>query len=192
MEESKLLSTIEEVKAISDPFKYRILMQYKKLEKPATVKQIADGLNEVPAKVHYHVKKMESLGILRLVYTEEIRGIVAKFYEPTAKNYEIKYSKELSDVNKKVMLAESGRLIGELYDTSKNTFLEQMDKQLLKNEKSKGTVMLNEILLTHNEENEFLLYIKEFVEKHSIKAEKDSEKHKYHFMISIAELIDEE
>ena len=43
-----------------------IMKQYYKLGKPATVKQIADEMNEVPAKVHYHVKKLESVGILKL------------------------------------------------------------------------------------------------------------------------------
>lgn len=108
---------------MSDPFKYRILMTFYKMEQPATVKQIADAINEVPANVHYHVKKMEQAGILQLIHTKEINGIIAKYYEPTAKTFDIRCSEELEEPNKKLMLAESQQMVSEVYNSSKNTFL---------------------------------------------------------------------
>jgi Predicted transcriptional regulators len=90
MEETKELNTVEEIKVLSDPFRYKILNCFYKVGVPSTVKQIADNLGEVPAKVHYHVKKMEKTGILILTHTKEVNGIVAKYYEPTAKRFEIK------------------------------------------------------------------------------------------------------
>lgn len=65
------------------------MKHYFRLNKPSTVKQIADEMGDVPAKVHYHVKKLEMAGILRLNHTKEINGIIAKYYEPTAKTYKI-------------------------------------------------------------------------------------------------------
>lgn len=59
------------------------------MKKPATVKQIADKLGEVPANIHYHVKKLEKSNIVSLDHTEEIRGIIAKYYKPTAERFEI-------------------------------------------------------------------------------------------------------
>ncbi len=50
-------------------------------------------MGEVPAKVHYHVKKLESAGILKLQHTKEINGIVAKFYQPTVDHSKSKIMK---------------------------------------------------------------------------------------------------
>ena len=80
---------MKEIKAFSDPYRMMIMKQYYKLARPATVKQIADEMGEVPAKVHYHVKKLESVGILKLKHTKEINGIIAKFYEPTAQTFKV-------------------------------------------------------------------------------------------------------
>lgn len=89
MKNVKVLTTLDEIKSFTDPYRIIIMKHYFRLGKPATVKQIADEMGDVPAKVHYHVKKLEAAGILRLNHTKEINGIVAKYYEPTAKTYKI-------------------------------------------------------------------------------------------------------
>jgi len=89
MKNVKILTTLEEIKSFTDPYRIIIMKHYFRLNKPSTVKQIADEMGDVPAKVHYHVKKLEAAGILRLNYTKEINGIVAKYYEPTAKTFKI-------------------------------------------------------------------------------------------------------
>ena len=81
MDKVKVLRSLEEVKALSDPYRFKILNCFYEMKKPATVKQIADKLGEVPANIHYHVKKLEKFDIVRLHHTEEIRGIVAKYYK---------------------------------------------------------------------------------------------------------------
>lgn len=184
MEEKKTLTTLEEVKGISDPFKYRILMGFYKMEKPATIKQIADSLNEVPAKVYYHVKKMESLGILKLIYTKEIRGIVAKYYEPTAAFYDIQCSEEAANSNRKLILAESQKLLGELYDTSKNSFFEELVKCAEHKDKTNGNLNMTELYLSDDESEEFSKYIKNFFKKYENKDRKADNLNKYHCFVS--------
>lgn len=89
MKNVKILTTMEEIKSFSDPYRIIIMKQFFKMNKPATVKQVADEMGEVPAKVHYHVKKMVAAGLLRLNHTKEINGILAKYYEPSAKQFKI-------------------------------------------------------------------------------------------------------
>ncbi len=84
---------MQTIKEISDPSHIKIMVDEKRQEvlrvlrkgdEPMTVKQIADELGVKPANVHFHVKKLEEIGILEMVRTEEVHGIIAKFYEPTA------------------------------------------------------------------------------------------------------------
>ncbi len=80
-------------------------------------------MGEVPAKVHYHVKKLESAGILKLQHTKEINGIVAKFYQPTARSFKIE-NNEIGDFtfNNKMNQVQSSAL--DTYEKSKNAFIE--------------------------------------------------------------------
>jgi len=185
LEKVKVLTTLEEVKAISDPFKYRILTSFYKLKEPATVKQIADTMNEVPAKVHYHVKKMEQAGILMLSHTKEINGIIAKYYEVTAENFEIKCEKELAEPNKKLMLAESQRMIAELYENSKNTFLDQLSYSSEINEKTSVRLMMKDLYLTEEEGEEFFQYISDFIDKYSQEDRNTEDRKKHHYFTSL-------
>jgi len=184
MKEKKTLTTFKEVKAMSDPFKYRILMTFYKMEQPATVKQIADSINEVPAKVHYHVKKMEDAGIIQLVYTKEINGIIAKFYEPTAKDFEIKCSDELEESNKNLRLAQSQQMISDFYNISKNTFLDQISYCAQTKGKIDGKIMLEDLYLTDEEALEFSKYISDYFEKYKNKTRNMDGINKHHCFVS--------
>ena len=76
----KLLKTDEEVRIAWDQYRLRIIAVFRLSKEPLTVKQVADIMGEVPAKVHYHVQKLLSIDYLELVKTEVIRGIIAKYY----------------------------------------------------------------------------------------------------------------
>jgi predicted transcriptional regulator len=191
MEEIKILTTVEEVKAISDPFKYKILMAFYKMEQPATVKQIADALKEVPSKVHYHVKKMEQAGIFNLVYTKEIKGIIAKYYEPTAKDFEVNCYGQSSDPNKTIMLAESQQMIADFYELSKNEFLDELTYCVKSEEKINGNVMMQDLYLTDEEFAEFSKYTTDFFKKYKNKAKTVHGAHKYHYFISYIKIKNE-
>lgn len=59
----------------------KIMRLMKSKDRPMTVTEIADEMGLTPAKVHYHVKKLVSIGVLALKYTKVINGIVAKYYD---------------------------------------------------------------------------------------------------------------
>jgi predicted transcriptional regulator len=76
------LETIEQVRAIADELRQRIHDALR--QRAMTVTQLGAQLGIAPAKIHYHVREMERVGLLRLVETREKGGILEKYYRPVA------------------------------------------------------------------------------------------------------------
>ena len=190
MKKEIVLTTLEEIKAFSDPFRYKILMSFYKMKQPATVKEVAVAIKEVPANVYYHVKKLEKVGILKLIYTKEINGIIAKYYEPTAVTFNIEFPSELADSSKKLLIAESQLMLAQLYDESKNIFLEHLSVDALTKEKNKGIISVDYLYLTDAEANDLNNYIKVFMDVHQFKNENIDDQKKFHCFFSSVEIKD--
>lgn len=158
MEKRKTLSTIEEIKAYNDPYRLQILFTFEKLSRPATGKEIADSMNEVPSKVHYHIKKMEKAGILEMVHTKEINGIIAKYYQPTAEEYNIT-NQYIDEATKSIMSNETYKLIGTIFDSAKDEYIETV--QRLRDEKGteEGSIHGANLFLTENQAKELEEYV---------------------------------
>ncbi len=110
MENVRRIETDEEIKIFSDPYRMKIINAYIKAGEPLTVKGVADLMGEVPAKVHYHVKKLISIDILKLDHTEVINGITAKYYALTTESFRVAYQntsnqKALFDSTTNMMLS---------------------------------------------------------------------------------------
>src|ERR1700737_2475594 len=88
MQERYEIETIEQLRAIADVLRLRIidLLQHQ----PMTVTQLGDMLEMAPAKVHYHVRELEKVGLLELVETREKGGILEKYYQPIAREISMK------------------------------------------------------------------------------------------------------
>lgn len=129
MQQHKVLSTIEEIKIYSDPYRIQIMNMFNRQGRPSTVKEIADLMGEVPAKVHYHVKKLEKIGLLSMVSTREINGIIAKYYEPFSGEIHLRHKDE-EDQNsplKQVFRSETLKLLNEMFEQSRLRFMNQVE-----------------------------------------------------------------
>lgn len=84
MRERYEIETIEQLRAISDMLRIRIINTLEKQAMTAT--QLGEELGLAPAKVHYHVRELEKVGLLELVETREKGGILEKYYQPIAHN----------------------------------------------------------------------------------------------------------
>ncbi|SDR19747.1 Helix-turn-helix domain-containing protein [Rhizobiales bacterium GAS113] len=71
------LETIEQLQVLADPLRYRIAIL---LGKPKTGAQIARQLEMPRAKVHYHLKVLESAKLIRLHSLDHSQGITEKYY----------------------------------------------------------------------------------------------------------------
>ena len=59
------------------------------LERAATIKDLADALGKPKGTIGHHVSVLEENGLIKLVRTEKIRAIEAKYYGRTARTYVI-------------------------------------------------------------------------------------------------------
>jgi DNA-binding transcriptional ArsR family regulator len=82
----RAITTIEQVKAIYEPTRSRILGIIQ--NQPATAKQISQALNMPPGTVGYHLQVLESAGLAQVVARRLIRGIVATYYTRTARIFQ--------------------------------------------------------------------------------------------------------
>ncbi|GIP54096.1 ArsR/SmtB family transcription factor [Paenibacillus vini] len=156
----KELKSLEEIRIYSDPYRIQIMNEFQKFGRPATVKEIADSLGEVPAKVHYHVKKLESIGLVSIVDTKLVNGITAKYYAPFKGQIAIKKS-EFDEAVQQVFQSETQKLLFNLFEESKKRFL-----RANQGPSPEGTLMTHDVFLTKEEAAELTALITEFCEKH--------------------------
>lgn len=78
------LETIEQLRAIADELRVRIVKQL--AHQAMTVTQLAELLGEAPNKLHYHVRELERVGLVKKVETREKGAILEKYYRAVAKH----------------------------------------------------------------------------------------------------------
>ena len=81
--EEMVIGNLETLKAIADPLRIRVLEAFAKT--PRTVKQAAADLKLPATKLYYHVNVLEEHGLLRVVGTRVVSGIIEKTYRTAAK-----------------------------------------------------------------------------------------------------------
>jgi DNA-binding transcriptional ArsR family regulator len=81
------LESIEQVRAMADELRIRIVELL--TQQPMTVTQLGEALGVATAKVHYHTRELERVGLLRLAFTREKSGILEKYYTAVARKLNI-------------------------------------------------------------------------------------------------------
>lgn len=177
-----MLKTIEEIRIFSDPYRMKILNQFYKATEPRTIKEIADQLGEVPAKVYYHARKLESIGLLQLMETRLINGITAKYYKAFEGSVQVRRD-DVDESIKTVFASEAQKLVARLFDDSKQKYLDhqQSDKKRI------GTVTNSDLYLTKEEADAFLKQLDEFIRQHGKPASPGREAHHFFFSLSHSE-----
>jgi DNA-binding transcriptional ArsR family regulator len=77
------LESVEQLRAAADDLRQRILEEL--VKRPQTVTQLGQALRLAPAKVHYHVRELQRVGLVALVETREKGGILEKYYRTVAR-----------------------------------------------------------------------------------------------------------
>lgn len=85
-----VIQDVETLRAISDPLRIRLL---ELMAQPQTVKEIATQLGVGKTKLYYHLNLLEKHGIIRVVRTRVVSGIIEKSYQVTA--FSFRPAKEL-------------------------------------------------------------------------------------------------
>jgi len=90
----RTISTEQQLKAISDPTRSRILGIIQ--NQPATAKQIADRLSATPGAIGHHLRILEAAGLAQVVARRLSRGIVANYYTRTARIFKFDLPAEIA------------------------------------------------------------------------------------------------
>ncbi|MEO7020292.1 MAG: helix-turn-helix domain-containing protein [Ktedonobacteraceae bacterium] len=172
MRERYEIETVEQLRAIADVLRIRIIDI---LEKRAmTVTQLGEQLGLAPAKVHYHVRELERVGLLELVETREKGGILEKYYQPIA--HEISVNKALLTVPSSEALAALQELFEQISGAYLQTFrrLAAQPESLLDAGMSLG---MSHIYVTieelHRLSDQFGEMLKPFEQQRGIEGEKE-------------------
>ena len=182
MKDSITLKTMHEIKIISNPIRMRVLRNYYSYGKPATVKQMATSMGEVPANIHYHVKKLVEINVLVLDHTENVNGITAKFYEPSAKSIKIE---DENDTINDGYINEKEIIISNIFDESRNEFLNCMRQK--SEEENSGTIISSKIKLSDEEYESVIDYITNLV--NTKKESEEKSKKTYLFFSGVIESL---
>lgn len=89
-----------------------------------TVKEIADELGEVPAKVYYHVKKLEAIQVLYVEHTRLVNGIVAKYYDFTTDTFSLSPDSPVGDTT---LSSQMTLTYGGYFDEQKQRYFDIAD-----------------------------------------------------------------
>lgn len=167
------LNKDEQVKVVTDPYRSKILDVLSEKKEPMTVKMIADELGEVPAKIHYHVKKLIAIDVLELARTEAINGIIAKFYKFKYDYIRVNFANLSSKV-----YAAGAEIIENTFskysDMFKDDILLHIENIKQREDETNHPQLLihkNKLYMTIEENAQFLKEVKGLLKKYSVEGE---------------------
>ena len=82
-----LISTLDQLKAISDPLRLRLFEEIRAANQQGelqTIRRAAETLGTSHAKLYYHVKQLEKHGFITIADTKFVSGIAEKYYAVVA------------------------------------------------------------------------------------------------------------
>lgn len=82
-----VVDNLDTLKVLADPLRIHIL---ELMSDPCTVKEVAAELDIPPTKLYYHINQLEKHGLIVLVDTRIVSGIIEKHYQTAAKTIRVK------------------------------------------------------------------------------------------------------
>ena len=89
-----ILDTPEKNKIYMNPQRQRLIRLMQVSGEAMTPKQLSNELGISPSAVTAHIKKLESLGLIKLDHTKKINGITAKYYALEDVSISLKFNQQ--------------------------------------------------------------------------------------------------
>ncbi|MFZ5965624.1 MAG: helix-turn-helix domain-containing protein [Bacillota bacterium] len=160
MKDVLVLRELEQIKAISHPYRIEIIECFEE-DQPATAKQIADKLGEPHAKINYHIKTLQKVGIIELVDEKVKSGIIEKYYLPSAKMFVI--DKSIMNSGEKGVMDSLNQAYISIFENITKEFYKAVEQSNVK-EYPKGMLYYNDYYLTVDEAEELKQKLAEVIE----------------------------
>lgn len=113
-----VIRDVETLRALSDQLRLNLLELLAKAPYPA--KALAAMLNLPPNKLYYHLNMLEERGLVRVVRTRVVSGIIEKTYRATA--HTAKIDRHLFAPKAEGDGLEVEELMGRMFDAARNDF----------------------------------------------------------------------
>jgi DNA-binding transcriptional ArsR family regulator len=147
-----VVDDLELLKVIAHGTRLDILQR---LKLPKTVKVIARQLNLPATKLYYHVNLMEKHGLIQVVETNLVSGIVEKKYQVVARNYRID-NQLLAD--QATASEELDRMLSAIFDVTRSEIqrtVRQTKQNPFRDDESGGILWRSTLRLTAEQYKEF-------------------------------------
>lgn len=161
MKDVLVMSDLDQIKAISQPYRIQILEAFD--DAPSTAKQISERLGEPHAKVNYHIKALLQQGILTLVEEVVRMGIIEKYYVPVAKRFVVQSTS--MKFNDEEVMASINQYRLMIFDATSEAFYKAIEKRDITTQIKLN--MLHDIYLTEEDVVKLNTEISEVLNKYS-------------------------
>ena len=180
------VSSLQDLKIVSSPQRQRIFKLLQTSEKPLHGKEIADSLGIKAPSSHYHLRKLEEIGAVRISHTQIINGITATYYAPAVDvimtGEDFLSSSDDEQISNKLLFTAN------VFNEAKKAFIESLGERLRQDEQSPDSVALSMLLNTtlyfqEDEIDSFSSELNALIEKYS---DSSPDKQGYSILLSIS------
>lgn len=84
MQDVFYIDDLEQAIALLKPLRIEIV---RRLDDPHTCPELAEFFGETPQKIYYHIKALETAGLVDKVDERRVRGVVEGYYQARARSY---------------------------------------------------------------------------------------------------------
>lgn len=143
-----IVSSPEDLKIISSPQRQRIFKILQTAGRPLHGKEIADSIGIKAPSAHFHLRKLEEVGAVKVSHTQNINGITATYYIPAVDGMIVGEDFLISTDDEQI----SERLVfaANIFDEAKRSFVKALGMRLRKEATGSGssqlTAMVNKVL----------------------------------------------
>ncbi|WP_017472046.1 winged helix-turn-helix domain-containing protein [Amphibacillus jilinensis] len=128
-----IVSSEEDVQIMSSPQRQRIFKLLHLEGVPLHGKDIGDRLGIKPASAHFHLKKLEKIGVVKQSHTKLINGITARYYEAAVDSFIL--DEDFINETDDVFTKEKLRLLHNTFNTFRDDFISSLH-QVMKEEQT--------------------------------------------------------
>lgn len=121
---SMTIDDLDVLRVLADPLRLRIMEAFARdADTPQTVKRVAATLGEGATKLYYHVNLLDERGLLVVVESRVVSGIIEKRYQPVARAITVDRSVLMRDADPTVTDAV-GAAIGAILTSTHDDVIE--------------------------------------------------------------------
>ena len=163
METKKVyLHTEKELRAYMHSTRQKILHYLSLAPDGMTAKQLADRLAITPSSAGHHLSTLESIGMVKMIRTEKIHGLTAKYYKEVQATVSLKDTVPAAQEIKNAMLQN---LINDIYSRWNQAAI-KIESEGREPAASDGNLLTGIIYLTPEEAEEMGNRLLDFFERH--------------------------